>query len=169
MIANAPARVINVASQTISDTRQIKLRSRPRPVALDLDDLQAEHDFKPMHAYARAKASHGHVWLSAGPPTGWHRCHRECLTPRPGGHRHGARRHQTLPRDRPGIPSHSEQGARTAIHLATSPQVEGVTGKYYISNAEHASPDISYDTTLQERLWQASAQLVGLTKYPHQT
>jgi NAD(P)-dependent dehydrogenase (short-subunit alcohol dehydrogenase family) len=55
MIANAPARVINVASQTISDTRQIKLRSRPRPVALDLDDLQAEHDFKPMHAYARAK------------------------------------------------------------------------------------------------------------------
>jgi NAD(P)-dependent dehydrogenase (short-subunit alcohol dehydrogenase family) len=172
LIASAPARVINVASQTISDTRQIKLRNRPRPVTLNLDDLQAEHDFKPMHAYARAKL--------AMIMCGYHLARQldgtgvtvNALHPGLVATGMVTDMAPTVMKPFLGIVRAflltPEQGARTAIHLATSRQVEGVTGKYYISNAEHASPDISYDTTLQERLWQASAQLVGLTRYPHQ-
>src|SRR6266699_4368096 len=53
--ASAPARVVNVASQSTADARQIPLFGKPRPVALQLDDLQSERHFEPMDAYARAK------------------------------------------------------------------------------------------------------------------
>lgn len=58
----------------------------------------------------------------------------------------------------------SEQGARHIIYLATSPELESVTGKYFegsikgIKEAE-SSPE-SYDRTIAERLWQVSEQLV---------
>lgn len=55
-----------------------------------------------------------------------------------------------------------EQGAQSAIYLATSPQMAKVTGKYYVNQREHPSPPVSYDTELQERLWQRGARLVGL-------
>jgi len=56
-----------------------------------------------------------------------------------------------------------EQGARTTIHLATAPELAGVTGKYVVDRQERPSPPVSYDIDLQERLWRLSADLVGLT------
>jgi NAD(P)-dependent dehydrogenase (short-subunit alcohol dehydrogenase family) len=50
----APSRVVNVVSDSMSDTRLVKL-GRPRPVALELDDLQAERRYHPMRTYARSK------------------------------------------------------------------------------------------------------------------
>jgi hypothetical protein len=55
------------------------------------------------------------------------------------------------------------QGAGTPIYLASSPQVEGVTGRYYANRKPKASSKASYDTTAAARLWQASAGLAGLT------
>ena len=55
-----------------------------------------------------------------------------------------------------------EQGARTALYLATSPEVEGITGKYFVRGKPERSVPISYDETLQERVWNISAELVGL-------
>ena len=55
-----------------------------------------------------------------------------------------------------------EQGAQTALYLATSPEVEGVTGKYFIKSKQKSSVPISYDEALQERVWNMSADLVGL-------
>jgi hypothetical protein len=31
-----------------------------------------------------------------------------------------------------------------------------VTGRYYVRDAEHRSPEISYDRDLQQRVWAAS-------------
>jgi NAD(P)-dependent dehydrogenase (short-subunit alcohol dehydrogenase family) len=55
-----------------------------------------------------------------------------------------------------------ERGARTTIHLATSPDVEGVTGKYFHSDTkERRSSRASHDANLARRLWDASEALVG--------
>jgi NAD(P)-dependent dehydrogenase (short-subunit alcohol dehydrogenase family) len=55
------------------------------------------------------------------------------------------------------------QGAGTPIYLASSPEVEGVTGRYFVNREPKPSSNASYDTTAAARLWQASAGLVGMT------
>jgi NAD(P)-dependent dehydrogenase (short-subunit alcohol dehydrogenase family) len=55
-----------------------------------------------------------------------------------------------------------EKGAETAIYLATSPEVEGVSGKYFAKQKAVRSHSISYDQAVQERLWEVSAQLTHL-------
>ncbi len=54
-----------------------------------------------------------------------------------------------------------KQGAQTTLYLATSPQVEGVTGKYFANNQEKKSARSSYDQALGQRLWKVSEQLVA--------
>lgn len=55
-----------------------------------------------------------------------------------------------------------EEGAQTIIYLATSPDVEGVTGKYFEKQEAVPSSDDSYDKDAAHRLWQVSAELTGL-------
>ncbi len=56
----------------------------------------------------------------------------------------------------------NEQGAQTSIYLASSPEVEGVTGKYFIKCKEVRSSETSYDTAAARRLWEVSASMTGL-------
>jgi NAD(P)-dependent dehydrogenase (short-subunit alcohol dehydrogenase family) len=53
------------------------------------------------------------------------------------------------------------QGARTPIYLASSPEVEGISGRYYVNRKPKTSGNASYDTTAAARLWQASAGLTA--------
>jgi NAD(P)-dependent dehydrogenase (short-subunit alcohol dehydrogenase family) len=55
-----------------------------------------------------------------------------------------------------------EQGAETMIYVATSPEVEGVTGKYFDKNKAVQSSPQSYDEAGARRLWEISESLVGL-------
>jgi len=55
-----------------------------------------------------------------------------------------------------------EQGARTSIYLATSPDVEGVSGEYFIKCKVARSSAASYDEAAAKRLWEVSDELVGL-------
>lgn len=52
-----------------------------------------------------------------------------------------------------------EQGAQTSIYLASSPEVEGVTGKYFVDSRETRSSVASYDVDAARRLWEISAQM----------
>ena len=54
-----------------------------------------------------------------------------------------------------------EKGAKTSIYLASSPEVEGVTGKYFVKSLPKRSAAISYDESLQRQLWEQSAKLVN--------
>lgn len=54
-----------------------------------------------------------------------------------------------------------EKGAETSVYLATSPEVEGVTGKYFDQMREKRSSADSYDEALAQRLWSATVPLVG--------
>jgi retinol dehydrogenase 14 len=55
------------------------------------------------------------------------------------------------------------QGAGTPIYLASSPEVEGITGRYFVNRKPKTSSNASYDTTAAARLWQASIDLAGMT------
>ncbi len=55
-----------------------------------------------------------------------------------------------------------EQGAQTSIYLATSPEVERVTGKYFVKRKAVPSSPASQDTATAGRLWQVSAEMTNL-------
>ena len=54
------------------------------------------------------------------------------------------------------------RGADTAVYLASSDEVQGVTGRYFSSRKPRTSNPSSYDTATTARLWQVSSALVGL-------
>ena len=154
---SAPARIINVASNAMTRT-------------IDLDDIQSEHSFVPMRVYGQAKlqmvlctyalsrrltgtgvtvnALHPGITATNLVDVGVH----ERFSP-------------LIARPLVFILKHflqtPEQGAKTALYLATS-IVEGVTGKYFLKGREKPSVPISYDVALQERIWKLSKTLVGL-------
>ena len=55
------------------------------------------------------------------------------------------------------------QGARTSIYLASSPEVDGVTGKYFVKCKPREPKRWARDPEAARRLWQVSDELVGLT------
>ena len=54
------------------------------------------------------------------------------------------------------------RGAATSIYLASSPEVETVSGRYFAKRKQKTSSKASYDEDQAARLWQVSAHLVGL-------
>jgi len=55
------------------------------------------------------------------------------------------------------------QGGRALSYLATSPEVDGVTGEYFDRFTPRAPSELARDEALGERLREESARLVGLT------
>jgi retinol dehydrogenase 14 len=58
------------------------------------------------------------------------------------------------------------RGAETSVYLASSPDAEGVTGRYFANRKAKQSHKSSYDTATTARLWQVSADLVGVPVAP---
>src|SRR5579859_622135 len=56
----------------------------------------------------------------------------------------------------------AEEGAKTAIYVASSPAVEGVTGQYFTKEHPVRSSKESYNTESQRRLWEVSEELTGV-------
>jgi len=56
-----------------------------------------------------------------------------------------------------------EEGARTIIYLASSPEVTGVSGKYFVKEKSIPSSKISYDLEFCRRLWEISQRLTSFT------
>jgi NAD(P)-dependent dehydrogenase (short-subunit alcohol dehydrogenase family) len=55
-----------------------------------------------------------------------------------------------------------EQGASTAVYLAGSPEAEDATGLYFAKGKATKSNESAYDAATTARLWDVSADLVGL-------
>jgi NAD(P)-dependent dehydrogenase (short-subunit alcohol dehydrogenase family) len=155
------ARVVNVASDTLRDTRRVKLRARPRPVTLDTSQLEdlarlnRASGFVPFEAYARAKlltviggcafarSLAGHVTVNAVHPGIVATAIIDDLVPaalRPVG---GLIRRALLT---------PEQGAASTIRLATDPALSEVTGRYFVRDADSPTPPISYREDVQDGL-----------------
>jgi len=55
-----------------------------------------------------------------------------------------------------------EQGAKTVVWLASSPEVEHSTGKYFAKQSEMKSSKVSYDLEVAKHLWEVSRELTEL-------
>jgi hypothetical protein len=55
------------------------------------------------------------------------------------------------------------QGAQTSIYLASSPDVDGVTGQFFANGKPKSANKVAYDADITARLWNVSADLVGMT------
>src|SRR3984885_185101 len=54
------------------------------------------------------------------------------------------------------------KGARTSVYLASSPEVEGVSGEYFVKCKPRQPRRWAQDADAAQRLWQVSEELVGL-------
>jgi NAD(P)-dependent dehydrogenase (short-subunit alcohol dehydrogenase family) len=57
-----------------------------------------------------------------------------------------------------------EAGSETPLYLATSEEVAGTTGSYFIDKQPARSSDESYDREVAGRLWQISAEMTGVMR-----
>lgn len=55
-----------------------------------------------------------------------------------------------------------EEGAETSIYLASSPEVEEITGKYFANKESRESSEKSYNREDSKRLWEICAEITGL-------
>lgn len=158
--ASRAARVVNVSS--LAHDRQ----------ELDLDDVQAERNYDGFRAYGRSKLANllftyelarrlrgarvtanalhpGAVATNLGRNNGWLR----------GRLRVKARNIRNLLTGRMVSP---DLGARTSVYLASSPDVEGVSGRYFQDCKEIRSSEASYDDATSAMLWGISEKLTGV-------
>ena len=57
----------------------------------------------------------------------------------------------------------ASRAAERILYLAVSPEVEGISGKYFGNRQPLISPPQTYDMSANRRLWEISAALTGLT------
>ncbi|KAA3644693.1 MAG: SDR family NAD(P)-dependent oxidoreductase [Chloroflexi bacterium] len=60
------------------------------------------------------------------------------------------------------VPVKSPEGASTSIYLASSPEIEGTSGKYFVDERPAPSNRISYNVDVARRLWDLSMEMTGL-------
>jgi NAD(P)-dependent dehydrogenase (short-subunit alcohol dehydrogenase family) len=56
-----------------------------------------------------------------------------------------------------------EQGAKTLVYLASSPEVQGINGRYFVDCKVTNPSALAQDDDIARKLWDISAQMVGLT------
>jgi NAD(P)-dependent dehydrogenase (short-subunit alcohol dehydrogenase family) len=153
--ASAPARIVNVSS----DSHQAGY--------IKLEDLQSEKQYKFMRSYGQSKLALVLFTYELARRLQGTGVTANCLHPGfvatnigQNGVGSVGRSIVKLIFSRLGISP--EEGAKTSIYLASSPEIEGVTGKYFAKSIPVRSAPISYDETLQRQLWEVTAQLVNL-------
>jgi retinol dehydrogenase-14 len=58
----------------------------------------------------------------------------------------------------------ADQGAKTAIiHLASAPELTGVSGRFFARRKPRRSASASYDQAKAAQLWRVSAEMTGVT------
>lgn len=55
-----------------------------------------------------------------------------------------------------------EKGARTHLYVASSPEIEGVSGKYFAYCREAQASPLAQDAAIRKRLWAWTAQVTGV-------
>jgi NAD(P)-dependent dehydrogenase (short-subunit alcohol dehydrogenase family) len=58
--------------------------------------------------------------------------------------------------------SRLQEGSKTSVYLAISPEMESITGKYFSNSRQTKSSAISYDRDVQKRLWVLSEEMTGI-------
>lgn len=151
--AASPSRVVNVSSDAQAVGR------------IDLDDLQGEKRFSIIRAYSQSKLAVVLFTYELARRLAGTGVTVNCLHP---GHVDTAMNRKVtgfigfLGRLVAPLSLHPEKGARTSLYLASSPEVEQVTGAYFVKCRPARSARASYDVDLARRLWRKAEELTGL-------
>ncbi len=150
--ASAPSRVVTVSSEA------------HRIGPLDLDDLQARRGYSGMKVYGRSKLANV---LFAN-----ELARREGATGVTSNSLHPGVVATGFGRNDPGwfrllvglakpFMKTPAQGARTTIRVASAPELERVTGRYFKDGREASPAPYARDEAVQRRLWELSERLVA--------
>jgi len=149
-----PARVVTVSSGAQAMGR------------MDFADLQAERSYSGQRAYNQSKLAnvlftHGLASRLAGTGVTANALHPGVVATAFGAEDPGSMQAFLTPLVQRWMKS-PQQGAETSVHLASAPQLENVTGRYFANSKPKRSSKRSYSQADADRLWQVSMDLVGL-------
>ena len=155
LINSAPSRIVNVASSMQRKT-------------INFDDLQFENHYPSWKVYSHSKAAVVLLTYEFARQLSGTGVTVNCLHP-------GAVKTNIL-RDYKRVikffaklflnfAKSPEKGAETSIFLASSPDLENTSGKYFKNKKEAKSKEITYDESIAKRLWDICANLTKLDKY----
>ena len=156
LLTSTHGRIINVCSEAHRGCRGI-----------DFEDLQGVQSYQGKDAYAQSKLANllftyelarqldgtgltvnaldpGNVWTNFSRNNGWLSWARHIMGSLRSGRLVGPR-----------------EGASTGVYLASSPEVQGISGKYFSQGNMVASSELSYDVAAARRLWDVSLDLAG--------
>jgi NAD(P)-dependent dehydrogenase (short-subunit alcohol dehydrogenase family) len=151
MKASGNARIVNVASIA------------HRRAYLEFDDLQSTRDYRWLKAYSRSKLANILFTRELARRLQGNAVTANCLHPgivATNIGRSGFVR-IAMKLGRPFLIS-PERGAQTSVYLATSPDVEGVSGEYFDKCQVADTSAEAKDMQAAVRLWEISAKMVGL-------
>ena len=149
LVASAPARIVNVASNASKAGR------------IDFDNLQGERLYVPFGAYARSKLANIMFTRSLAAQLDGRGVTANCLHPGT------ILSHIT---DRQAAPVRAyfrvfgttpEAGADTVVWLATSPELAGCGGGFYIRRRQRRLPPAARDEALLQQLWDESERMTA--------
>jgi NAD(P)-dependent dehydrogenase (short-subunit alcohol dehydrogenase family) len=151
--AGSGGRIVNVASEAY-------------PSRLDFDNLQGEKNYGFLSAYLRSKLENIIFTVELARRLAGSGVTVNCLSPGPTNTGFGDNMSGLpglFPRLLKPLFPGPDKGARTAIHLASSPELAGVTGRFYLRRRIRATKPVTRDVGVADRLWRLSADLVGVS------
>jgi retinol dehydrogenase 14 len=153
--ASAPARVITVSSGVQAAGR------------IDFDDLQGARSYSGQRAYSQSKLANIVFTRELarrlqGTGVTANAVHPGVVRTNFGSDDQAGFFRVISPLVRPFLKT-PYQGARTSIYVASSPDVEGVTGQFFANRKPKTANKVAGDADATSRLWRDSADLVALS------
>ncbi len=153
---SAPARIVNVASTAHKGAGK----------GLDFDDLQSTRGYSGMQVYSKSKLANIYFTTELARRLKGTGVTVNCLHPGTVATGYGRDGDSSgvlafgLKVIKPFILS-AEQGARTSVYLASSPDVADVTGQYFVKCQARKPSKVAQSDEAARRLWKHSEELVA--------
>ena len=151
---NAPSRVVTVSSGAQAMGR------------IDFADLQGERGYSGQRAYNQSKLANVLFTYELarrldGSGVTANVLHPGVVRTAFGAEDPGTMQRLLLPLVRPFLKT-PEEGAATSIHLASAPELDRVSGRYFANRRPTRSSARSHDEAAAARLWDVSCELTGI-------
>jgi NAD(P)-dependent dehydrogenase (short-subunit alcohol dehydrogenase family) len=153
--ASAPARIVVVASHAHKTARR----------GLDFDDLQSTRRYRSFRAYSHSKLANVYFTRElarrlSGTGVTVNAVHPGYVASRFG--RDGDMPFESIAKVGSRLLAISpEEGARTSVYLASSPEVDGITGEYFVKCRPAPVSKAAQDDIAARRLWDTSESLLA--------
>ncbi|MFX0022125.1 MAG: SDR family oxidoreductase [Candidatus Hermodarchaeota archaeon] len=158
----------NLLLETLKKTgsaRIVNVASSVQAKSIDFEDLYGDHHYSQWRAYSQSKLAVVLFTYEFAKKIEGSGVTVNCLHP-------GFVKTNMVRKFRPFVKyfyhlvglfmSTPKRGAKTSIFLASSPEINGISGKYFKRRKETKSVKISYDTNIAKQLWDVSVKLTNV-------